>query len=189
MNLENNDLILIIDMQNVYLPNQPWGCFSFNRSLQNIKRLINSCEKKSRLNRIFFTKFIHNPKATGIWAEYNVQNKEINNNAWMSEIVDDLKYCASKYPVLTKSTYSSMSNSVLREEAKAVSKIVITGVVSECCVLATCFEAIDMGFHIVYLKDACSGINEENEQAVIKILESLSPVHVTITTTDEYIGC
>ncbi len=187
MKLGNNDIILIIDMQNVYLPNQPWGCFSFNRSLQNIKKLIKSREKKNTHSRIFFTKFIHNPEATGTWAEYNIQNKEINNNAWMSEIVDELKGCASKYPVLSKSTYSSMGNKVLREEAKSASKIVITGVVSECCVLSTCFEAIDMGLHVVYLKDACSGINEENEQATARILESLSPVHVKIMTTDEYI--
>ena len=181
------DLILVIDMQNVYLPAQPWGCSSFSRSCDNIKKIINICENKKHTDKIYFTKFIHNPEATGTWAEYNIQNKEINNNAWMSEIVDELKGCASKYPVLTKSTYSSMSNNILREETKSAYNIVITGVVSECCILATCFEAIDMGLHIIYLKDACSGANEENEQAAIKILESMSPVHVTIMTTDEYI--
>ena len=105
----------------------------------------------------------------------------------MSEIVDELKEFASKYPVLGKSTYSSMNNAVLRENARIASRIIVTGVVSECCVLATCFEAIELGFHVVYLKDACSGRNEENEAATIKILEALSSIHVTITTTDEYL--
>lgn len=41
--------------------------------------------------------------------------------------------------------------------------------------------------HVIYLKDAVAGVNNETEEATIKVLEGLAPLHLSIMTTEEYL--
>ena len=34
------DLLMVVDMQNVYLEDQPWGCIETTKVIQNIRSLI-----------------------------------------------------------------------------------------------------------------------------------------------------
>lgn len=65
-------------------------------------------------------------------------------------------------------------------------RIVITGVMSECCVLATAIDAIDTGTPVVYLTDACSGSSEEYEDMATAMMEFASPTHTAVMTCGEY---
>ena len=64
----------------------------------------------------------------------------------------------------------------------------MTGVVSECCVLATAFQAIDMGYPVIYITDASAGCSDEMEDAVIKVLSELDYVQTTILDTEGYLN-
>lgn len=185
--MKQTDLVLVIDLQNVYRPGQPWGCPTFDRSWENVSALLDAAGASKTPPRVFLTQFVENPGATGMWAEYNRLNHDINADPWMSELVPKLKPYAERWPVCQKSTYSSMPIPEVREAAETAERVVITGVVAECCVLATAMEAIDMGCHVVYLRDAASGVDDEAEAAVVKVLEGLSPPHVTVMTTAEYL--
>ena len=46
------------------------------------------------------------------------------------------------------------------------------------------FDEIDC---VIYLRDAVSGLNEENEKAVETVLSGLAPLHVLITDSAEYL--
>ena len=63
----------------------------------------------------------------------------------------------------------------IKEEALKHKRLVITGVVAECCVLSTCFEAIDLGCKIIYLSDAVVGIDDDTEKSIVKVLIGLFP--------------
>ena len=177
-----DDMILVIDMQNVYRPGQPWGCRSFDRACRNIRKLLETSPSLVR-----FTKFVENPRPYGVWKEYNLVNREINGNPWMNAIADELSDFARRYPVLEKSVYSSMKIPEIRDAASGGRAVVLTGVVSECCVLSTCMGAIDLGVHVVYLRDACAGDGPDTEAAVENILSRL-PLHVTLCDTADYIA-
>lgn len=181
-----NDLILVIDMQNAYRFGEPWGCDTFERSRARIREVLDAAEAQGAAIRL--TQFIADPDAAGTWADYNAVNKATNDDPWMNALIDDLKPWAAKYPVYQKSVYSCMHIPALRDAAEAAERVVITGVVSECCVLSTCLSLIDMGCRVVYLKDACSGIDETYEAAVLKILDGMSPLHVDIMTAGEYLS-
>lgn len=195
--MRKNDLILVIDPQNVYQPGQPWGCPSLPRSVENIKTLLDTAGAMPEPPEIALTRFMENPQATGMWAEYNRLNRDINANPWMSELIPPLTPYAEQYPVYQKSTYSSLSVPELRTAARSLltpegdgaaqGRVVLSGVVAECCVLATAMECIDLGCPIVYLRDACSGTDDKSEQAVIRILEGLSPPHTDILDTAQYL--
>ena len=66
-------------------------------------------------------------------------------------------------------------------------RVVLAGVVAECCVLATLMDAIDLGYEVIYLHDCISGCTPANEKAVIALAKTFSPIHTHIVTADEYI--
>ena len=98
-----NDLLLVIDMQNVYLPDQPWACETAARTKENILKLLKNHPK----DQTIFTRYIAAEHPVGTWKTYNELNRKINENPWMNELMDGIKEAAESYPVYDKSTYSS----------------------------------------------------------------------------------
>lgn len=180
------DLIIVTDMQNVYLKGEKWACKSINSAIGNIIRLLNKCECE-----VMFTAFCSPNNPIGQWKTYNRVNDDVNSCPGKSEIIDELKRYIKKYSLLIKDKYSSLSNEkVFKAAYKTINtggRLVLTGVVSECCVLSTAMAAIDLGAKVVYLKDAVSGSNKETEKAVELIMRGMEPVHAKIMTTREYL--
>ncbi|MFR7376352.1 MAG: isochorismatase family protein [Oliverpabstia sp.] len=77
----------------------------------------------------------------------------------------------------------------MRQAARKADRIILTGVVSECCVLSTFFEGIDLGCKLIWLTDATSEAPEPDpaEAKPQHILQGLSPLHVEFMTTEEYL--
>lgn len=182
--MKENDLLLITDMQNVYKKNGKWECLNTNKVSQNINLLIDSGAKN-----VIFTKFIANEKnPQGIWKNYNEKYADVNSDSYANEMVKELSTVAKKFPLYTKSVYSSLAIPEVLESAKKATRVVITGVVAECCVLSTVFALIDEGIYTIYLSDAVSGLDKEKENATELILSGLSPLHLKIMTTKEYLN-
>lgn len=182
-NMLSKPLLLIIDMQNVYSPNQKWECHNFNQTTENILRLI----QNGRHESVAFTRYIASKNPHGVWLNYNLANRDINQNTWANEIISELKEYREEYPIYDKSTYSALKLPELKRMAKAASCVVITGVVAECCVLSTVMDLIDAGIYVIYIKDAISGIRPETEKAVETVLSGLCPLHLSILCTEEYL--
>lgn len=182
------DLLLVIDMQNAYTEEGPWTCPNIGRAAERITALIES----GRFEQIIFTRFDAPKEPVGTWADYNEINREVNEDAYMNEMIPSMQAYAEKYPLYSKSTYSSMTVPEIRKAAEDCTargnSVVLTGVVSECCVLSTAFEAIDMGCPVIYVSDACAGSNDETEEATVEILAGLDYVQTTILTTEEYLA-
>lgn len=174
MKIGKNDLLLIIDMQNVYLPGQPWACPNIKHAIRYITQKINEFPK----DQIIFTQYLPFTHPEGVWKEYNIVNAAINNNPWMNDYVEELKPCLTDFNFYSKSTYSCCKNKELYKKIDLYETIFIAGVVAECCVLATIFDLIDMGKKIVYLKEGIAGESEEKERDIRTILEGLSPLHI-----------
>ena len=77
----------------------------------------------------------------------------------MNELMDGIKEAAETYLIYDKSTYSSFQVPAIRQAARKADRIILTGVVSECCVLSTFFEGIDLGCKLIWFTDATSGLN------------------------------
>lgn len=181
--MNSEDLILVTDMQNVYRAGQPWACRDTDGAAEKILEILHHVENK----QVIFTKFMPPQNPFGAWKVYNEKYKKINESEFLNELVPQLSAVSADYRVYEKSVYSSFAISEVLEAAKKAKRVVLTGVVAECCVLSTAFAAIDAGCHVVYLTDAVSGLDEPKEQAAILTLSGLSPVHTTICTTDEYL--
>ena len=181
------DLLLVIDMQNAYTADGPWTCPNMARATEQIIALIES----GRFSEVVFTRFDAPQDPAGTWKDYNVINREVNEDEWMNEMVPELAPYLTQYSVFSKSTYSSMTVPEIREAAEQCTarggSVVLTGVVSECCVLSTAFEAIDLGCPVVYITDACAGCSDDLEAAVVSVLAGLDYVQTTILDSAAYL--
>ena len=166
--------LLVIDLQNAYLPGNKWACKKIVSAIKNTEDII----KKFSDNQVFFTKFIATNEPEGVWKDYNEEYADINANEYLNEYVEEIKKYITKDNSFIKSKYSCMSNIELKRKINEFDVIYITGVVADCCVLSTVYELIDMGKKVVFCKDAIAGQNEIKENAVIEVLKGMSPLHI-----------
>lgn len=199
--MKSNDLILVIDPQKVYLPGAPWGCPRLPEATLNIKKILDAVlteteakpEPELEAPEVFLTRFVADPTARrNTWEQYNLENREINEDPVMNELIPEIAAYAENFPYYDKSVYSAFHLRAIRDAAeratKAGGRIVLTGVVAECCVLSTFFEGCDLGHHFLYLTDAVAGVNRASESSVETILQGLSPLHVELMRTEDYLN-
>ena len=192
--MRKEDTILVIDMQKVYQPGNPWACAHVNEAAQQIETLLEHVLELRGAPSVLLTRYIApaDEDAQGVWADYNRENRAINENPVMNEFIPAIARYVEEFPYIDKCTYSCFSNEYVRVAADRSmvhgGRVILTGVVAECCVLSTFFEGTDAGYRFVYLTDACAGVDADSERAVQTILQGLSPLHVELMTTAEYIA-
>ena len=192
--MRKEDTILVIDMQKVYQPGNSWACAHVNEAAQQIETLLDHVLELRDAPSVLLTRYIAaaDEDAQGVWADYNRENRAINENPVMNEFIPAIARYVEEFPYIDKCTYSCFSNEYVRVAADRSmvhgGRVVLTGVVAECCVLSTFFEGTDAGYRFVYLTVACAGVDPDSERAVQTILQGLSPLHVELMTTAEYIA-
>lgn len=174
MDIRETDLLLVVDMQNVYLPGQKWACDRIQEVINCIENLIKIFPE----SQIIYTKYMAPEKPKGVWAEYNRLNAEVNGDEWLNDYVKELKPYLNAGNTYIKSEYSCCANAELEERIDHYDRIFIVGVVAECCILSTIFRLIDMGKKVVYVSEGIAGETREKEEMVKNILSGLSPLHV-----------
>ena len=176
-----SDLLLVIDMQNVYRPGEEWGCPDFPRALRNITTLLDAGVPA------VFTRFVPPVDPVGTWQDYNRDYAHINENSYLNDMAAELTPYLERFPLVDKSTYSSWTAEVA-ELAKDYDRILLSGVVAECCVLATLMAAIDAGKKVVYLADCVAGQSDEYERSIQKIAEIYVPMHTLVMDANAYLS-
>lgn len=186
--MKENDLILVIDMQNVYLAGEPWACLDTEGAAENIVRIVRRAKEELSPSQVIFTKYIAPEHPAGAWKDYNRAYADINADPYLNAMLPSIQDISEGHPVFEKSTYSAVSVPAIRDAAIRSERLVLTGVVSECCVLSTAFAAIDLGCHVLWLYDAVSGFDTPKERGAELMLQGLSPVHTSFMTTDGYLA-
>lgn len=182
--MKKNDLLLVIDMQNVYTTGQKWACRDTEGAAGRVKQIIAS----GKCSETIFTCYLPAAHPTGVWKDYNMVNEQVNNDVWANKMLPAFDEELKNYPLYAKSVYSSLAIPEVLAAARRADRVIITGVVAECCVLSTVFALIDEGIYTVYLTDAVSGLDLPKEQATELLLSGLAPLHLNLMTTKEYLS-
>ncbi|MGN1412232.1 MAG: cysteine hydrolase family protein [Oscillospiraceae bacterium] len=177
------NLLLVIDMQNAYLPKQPWECANITDIIPRIKTLC-ECDK---FNKIVFTRFIAEKNPIGTWKNYNQKYEDINNSTFLNEIIQDFNPYLSKYQVVDKSTYSCYKNDTLKTLIDGHDIVTICGVVADCCILSTALDILDTGKPLIYLQDAVGEYKLNSGKAVLDIMDNMK-LHVKTLTVQEFLN-
>ena len=177
------NLLLIVDMQNAYLPEQPWECKNILEIIPRIK-LLCDCNK---FQDIVFTRFIADNHPKGTWKNYNKKYTDINNSKFLNDIISEFNPYLKKFKTIDKSTYSCYKNDTLKSLIDNSCDIVtVCGVVADCCVLSTVLDIIDTGKPIIYLSDAVGEYKLNSGKAILDIMNNMC-LHVTTLTVEEFL--
>lgn len=184
--MKKDDLLLIIDMQNVYDQGGKWECLDTRGAARNLLKIIDS-----GMENVIFTRFIADEiSPRGVWADYNKKYSDVNSDTFANQMLREFNEPLKKFPLYTKSVYSSLAIpqvlEACRKTAQKGGRVVVGGVVAECCVLSTVLALIDEGIYTVYLTDAVSGLDSPKEKAVELTFSGLSPLHLKMLTTSQY---
>ena len=178
----SEDLLILIDFQNVYLPGQPWACPTMEQSIENTLCILRSPFAPD----FILTQYIPPVNPVGRWKRYNEEYAEINADEFLSDFPEPIRKITNDENVFIKDTYSSLKSAALKSALKGKKRVVLAGVVAECCVLATMMDAIDLGYEVIYLYDCISGFTAENEKMIRTLAESFSPIHTRVMSSGEY---
>ena len=182
----SKDLLLVIDVQNVYLPGEAWACPGSVAAITNILKLLSSPNAPDAL----ITQYLPPVDPKGRWKNYNETYRDINENAYYNELEARINSLArsGRYPLVQKDTYSALKHPQVQKALEGKTTIVLTGVVAECCVLATMLDAIDLGYQVIYLTDCVAGQTPAKEAAALQIAGDFAPVHTLVMTSEEYLN-
>ncbi len=161
-NLESKNLLVVIDVQNCFVND-------FSRDIPGkIKEYLLANE--SKYDFVIFTKFINQPESQFV--------KHLGYKDCMSppatEIVAELREFLTEDNVFEKHTYSIFRPKEILDfiKSRKVKQIFLCGLTSDGCVLASAFDAFDLGFRVNIIKElvgTCWGSKEYND-AIIQLL-------------------
>jgi nicotinamidase-related amidase len=64
----------------------------------------------------------------------------------------------------------------LADRIPAGDEVILTGVATDCCILATALGAADAGRYVTLVEDACAGQSDSAHEQALSLLELLSPM-------------
>lgn len=171
------EVLVVVDMQRAY-EDGPWKVLNMRGIERNILQMI------PWASEVIFTRHVPDAQPKGTWKTYNAKWGYVEEDPRNGELVPSLAPAARQ--CIEKSTYSAFGSQAFRQLIEGADRLIVTGIQTECCVLATILDAVDAGIEVMYVRDACSGKNEGLERATEEILKRLS-IHVTCLDAQEWI--
>ena len=164
--------LLIIDMlKDFLLPGAPLEVPAARAIIPNIKKMI---EEAHKLNiPIIYLCDRHKPDDVefDVWPPHAVENTE------GAKIIAELKPKKEDY-VVPKISYSAFYKTELEKLLKKldVDELIITGVVTNICVLYTAMDALSRGFKVEVPENSVAALDQEDHKfALRQIKEVLKP--------------
>jgi nicotinamidase-related amidase len=151
--------LVVIDLQNAFI----------NTRIAPLIQKIRSHIEDSEYDFVIFSKFVNSPSSNFI--------KKLNWNKCKSPPETDLAINPSeickKFQVFEKSTYSIFKSEDFRNflEKNKVTKLYFCGLDIEACVLASVFDAFDLGYdYEILLNLSASSAKEDLTECATKII-------------------
>jgi len=120
--------------------------------------------------------------AVGSWVAYYLKWPFAleASSAWLWEV--DAPW--SGYLSIASHTFSKWIPEVFNRFAPEA-RVVLCGVSTDCCVLATALAAVDSGVAVRVVVDACAAKTEAAQVAALGIMAARAPQLMLVTTADE----
>jgi nicotinamidase-related amidase len=180
-------LHIVVDMQEVFRSHPEWGTPALTGIIPPIQRLL-----AARPDSAYFTRFIparRADEATGTWQRYYRRWSSVTMDRLdpaQVEIVHELRPWAKR--VADKWGYSALSNKELHDAAVTARDVILTGVESDVCVLATALDAVDAGLRVILAIDALSSASPTCHAKALDILYERLDEQIEAATVDQILA-
>jgi len=97
--------------------------------------------------------------------------------SWGAAIHDDVAPQGDE-PVIGKWVFSAFASSNLHEtlQAKGITDVMLTGVVTDFVIDSTCWDAVDLGYNVIVVDDCCCSADEVDHRHAIKKMAARSDI-------------
>ena len=193
VNLGTNTTLVIIDMQKLFLTEKksPWSSSKLLSIIPNIEKLIKTMGKKN----VIFTRFVPPKKwqdESGSWRTYYRLNKAVTRENIGNpplDIIDKLQKHVSKNSVVNRTKSSSVfagKSFQTKIKRKATKFLIFAGIETDYCVLASVLDAMNRGYYVIVVSDACGSTARGGHKNALDIFERF-PEQLWLTSTSNII--
>jgi nicotinamidase-related amidase len=169
-------LLVVVDMQRVFAePSSPWYTPGFDAILEPVGRLVAAYGE-----RVAFTRFLVSARPEGSWAGY-YELWPFAREAEAAPLLDLVPQLAGGRHHLVEKPHFSKWGPELRALAGESRTLVVCGVSTDCCVIATVIAAADAGMYVRVVADACRGIDDAAHERALALMAGFPP-QIEVTT-------
>lgn len=173
--------LVVIDMQTAFAdPDSAWAVPGYAEAEPVVGELLDDFD-----GRVVHTRFVPDPSEPGQWSRYYdrwpTMRQPASSRLW--ELTSDV---AADAPVVSRPTFSKWHPDLTRV-VPADAPLVVCGVATDCCVLATVLAAADDGREVIVVADACAGASRLHHDQALSLMGLLDPM-VTVTTSQDLLG-
>lgn len=182
---------LCIDMQRVFLEPGPWYAAAGLTILPAIRRLLDHAPDKA-----IFTRFITAERASaarGSWRRYYRHWHAVTRDELGADALDlypDLAPYAAGCRVFDKATHDAFDDAAFAGHVETLepSALVLSGVETDVCVLATAMSAVDLGYRTVIAVDAVTSSVAESHRACLDHVYPRYDQQIELATVEEILA-
>ncbi|MDE0241917.1 MAG: cysteine hydrolase [bacterium] len=182
---------VVVDMQDLFAGPTAWHTPSMPAITPCILRLVTH-----RSDRAIFTRFMtpHTAdEASGAWRTYYRRWSSVTTSCMdpaVLDVMDDFRSFIPPAHVIDKTTYSAFESDAFVNllDAMACQTLIVTGVETDVCVLATVMTGVDRGYRVIIAEDAVTSSDEESHRAMLDLVYRRFEDQIEIGTTAEIIA-
>lgn len=171
--------LVVIDMQRAFRQQGDWHIPRYDEAAAVIAGLA-----RAGWDAII-TRFVPDPAEAGSWSAYydrwQSMRLDPSDPVWDVELPGVDVGATLDLPTFTKWGDELAGRIPVGEE------LILTGVATDCCILATALGAVDAGRYVTVVADACAGQSDQAHESTLALLELLSPM-VTVATSAELVA-
>lgn len=190
--LDGNALHICIDMQRIFLEPGPWFGEPGLQVIETIQRLINHAPDRS-----LFTRFITSETAedaTGSWQRYYRHWHAVTQSEAGSDILnlhDDIRPLAEPDNVYDKLTHDAFDSQTFcdRIRLENPSALIVSGIETDVCVLATVMSSVDLGYRTVIATDGVASSTPASHAATIDHIYPRFDQQIELATVETITRC
>jgi nicotinamidase-related amidase len=170
---------VVVDMQMVFAKGAPWATPGFEELEAPLLRLVEAFGE-----RVVFTRFVLPRRPHGSWTSYYQTWPAVTlpEASPLFELVPPWLRMARS--VVEKPTFSKWGPE-LQALAGGSRTLVLCGVSTDCCLLATALAAVDDGMYVHVVSDAAKGATAEAHERVLALVASFAPQARVTTVAKE----
>lgn len=179
-------LMVCIDMQRLFLEPGEWYAESALPILPACVRLV-----QCGADRCLFTRFITADSAsdaTGTWKRYYQRWDSVTRNVIGDEALalqHELQPFATEARCFDKRTHDAFDSESFARHIRTYEPdaLVLFGIETDVCVLATAMSAVDLGYRVIIVEDACASSAPDSHDACITHIYPRFDQQIEITST------
>lgn len=175
--------LVLVDAQAIFAdPTSEWAAPRFAETMPHVRRLVEAFGE-----RTVATRWVTPEDKVGSWGPYF--DRWAFADVPADDPVLDLVPEVAALPighVLSEPTFGKWHDQ-LRELTGPTPTLVLAGVATDCCVLATALPAADSGATVVVAADACAGSDDANHQRALDAMALFDP-QIVIRSTEEILA-